>query len=121
MRKFKPGVEAIILIFSDRKGTGIYHFPWLDNWLPHLRRTILGPLGISVGNIVRMQFAKMNVGSGIKKHIDRGPWARGACPPCALHVSFRCTWSRKHVADGLCNFVDFHRFCARTVCTYPCS
>ena len=106
MRKFKPGVDSIHLIFSDRKGTGIYHFPWLDDWLPYLRPSFLDPLGINVDSIVRMQFAKMNarqtlattalciysaglytvgwftrcvvariqVGSDIKTHVDRGPW-----------------------------------------------
>ena len=98
VRKFKPGVDSIHLIFSDRKGTGIYHFPWLDDWLPYLRSSFLDPLGISVDSIVRMQFAKMNVGSDIKTHVDRGCCARTACMcPCSrtTRSSSSCARSRK--------------------------
>lgn len=76
MAKFKPGVKSAVLIFSDRLGVDVYHFPWLKEWLPVLQETILSPLRINLNNVVRMQMALMAPGSTINKHQDKGMWVK---------------------------------------------
>ena len=36
MDKFKPGVETVILIFSDQKATKVFRFPWYERLKPLL-------------------------------------------------------------------------------------
>ena len=74
LHTFKPGVDDIHLVFSARNGRDVYHFPWLDDWLPLLQSAVLDPLRIDLQNVVRMQFANMTVGSAIHPHSDQGPW-----------------------------------------------
>ena len=55
MSKFKPGVETVILVFSDQKGEVLFRFPWYEKlkplvepivekvtcgWEPHRSRTL---------------------------------------------------------------------------------
>ena len=76
--KFKPGLRRILLVFSTKDGRHVYHFPWLDKFLPLLKETILGPLGIRPDRIMRMQLAQMTEGAEVKVHYDKGEWARRA-------------------------------------------
>jgi hypothetical protein len=34
MDKFKPGVETVILMFSDQKATKVFRFPWYEKLRP---------------------------------------------------------------------------------------
>ena len=34
MSKFKPGVETVLLIFSDQKATEVFRFPWYERLRP---------------------------------------------------------------------------------------
>ena len=34
MAQFKPGVQAIILMFSNQKATQVFRFPWYDRLKP---------------------------------------------------------------------------------------
>ena len=34
MSKFKPGVETVILVFSDQKGEVMFRFPWYEKLKP---------------------------------------------------------------------------------------
>jgi len=72
--KWKPGVQTALLIFSTKDVAEIYHFPWLNEWLPLIQELILQPLGIQVNQIVRMQLANMQQGSDIKFHTDKNRW-----------------------------------------------
>lgn len=72
--RLKPGCTAIQLVFSSKRGDQVFHFPWLDAWLPLLQEHVLGPLGISLDRILRMQLADMPPGSEIKLHADKNPW-----------------------------------------------
>jgi len=78
LQKFKPGCEVITLIFSSRNARKVYHFPWLYKWLPMLQDQILGPLGIPVNQIIRMQVANMPRGSDIRFHSDLNPWVKAS-------------------------------------------
>ena len=55
MSNFKPGVETVILVFSDQKGEVLFRFPWYEKlkplvepivekvtcgWEPHRSRTL---------------------------------------------------------------------------------
>ena len=77
-RRIKPGTTSIQLIFSSRQADEIFHFPWLDDWLPLLQDTILTPLNIPVNRIIRMMFANMPEGSTINFHHDLNPWVEKA-------------------------------------------
>ena len=72
--KMKPYVNEMKLISSNRSGREVYHFPWLDEWIPLLKSAVIDPLQINIGNIVRLQFANMTAGSAILPHSDKGPW-----------------------------------------------
>lgn len=47
MDKFKPGVEGIVLLFSDNEGNVVYEFPMYQTM-----REELEPLLLEVSNIV---------------------------------------------------------------------
>ena len=34
MSRFKPGVETVILVFSDQKGEATFRFPWYEKLKP---------------------------------------------------------------------------------------
>eukprot|EP00882_Tetradesmus_deserticola_P022102 GHRQ01023985.1.p3 GENE.GHRQ01023985.1~~GHRQ01023985.1.p3 ORF type:complete len:160 (+),score=78.05 GHRQ01023985.1:655-1134(+) len=78
MDRFKPGVEGIVLLFSDNNGELVYQFPYYDYFkaeLEPLLHEILGPADAL--NIVRVQLALMAPGtSNIKLHIDSGGYAQ---------------------------------------------
>eukprot|EP00580_Thalassiosira_gravida_P008358 CAMPEP_0201636276 /NCGR_PEP_ID=MMETSP0493-20130528/8497_1 /ASSEMBLY_ACC=CAM_ASM_000838 /TAXON_ID=420259 /ORGANISM="Thalassiosira gravida, Strain GMp14c1" /LENGTH=848 /DNA_ID=CAMNT_0048108357 /DNA_START=106 /DNA_END=2652 /DNA_ORIENTATION=+ len=76
MDKFKPGCDAITLIFSSKRADKVYHFPWLDGWLSMLRELVLEPLGIPLNQILRMQLANMPRGSDIGFHRDTNAWVQ---------------------------------------------
>jgi len=78
MDKFKPGCDAITLVFSSKHADKVYHFPWLDEWLPMIQELILEPLGIPLNKILRMQLASMPRGSDIRFHRDTNAWVRSA-------------------------------------------
>jgi len=78
MDRFKPGCNAITLIFSSKRADKVYHFPWLNEWLPMLRELVLEPLGIPLNQIMRMQLANMPRGSDIRFHSDRNAWVQTA-------------------------------------------
>jgi len=80
--KLKPGVKGFHLIFSDREGEHVYHYPWLyedfagdgkGGWDTYIE-PILDKLNIRMDRIVRMQFALMTPDSYIRKHTDKGRW-----------------------------------------------
>lgn len=75
-QKFKPGCKDIPLIFSSKRGDKLYHFPWLDKWLPIIQEVILQPLGIPLNQILRMHLASMPEGSDIKFHQDKNAWVQ---------------------------------------------
>lgn len=74
--KFKPDVSTIFLIFSSKDARVVYHFPWLDDWLPKIQECILDPLGVPLNKVLRMQIANMPKGSNILFHIDANTWSR---------------------------------------------
>ena len=76
--RFKPGCTAIQLVFSSKHADRVYHFPWLEEWLPMLQEHILGPLGIPLNRILRMQLANMPPGSDISIHADKNAWVAAA-------------------------------------------
>ncbi|KAG1681109.1 hypothetical protein FOA52_015551 [Chlamydomonas sp. UWO 241] len=77
--RFKPGVKAIIMQFSDQDLGHTFVYPWHAHFKAAtdvLLDAILGP-----GNrnkVVRMQLANMQVGSTIKMHRDMGGYATDA-------------------------------------------
>ena len=73
LRRWKPGTKAAVLIFSSREY--VFHFPWLEHWLPILQDTVLEPLQIDVNRILRMQFALIPQGASINTHVDVGLYA----------------------------------------------
>lgn len=78
MTNIKPGTTSIQLIFSSRDASTVYHFPWLDDWLPTIQEFVLQPLGIPVRHIIRMMFANMPKGSTINFHRDLNGWVQTA-------------------------------------------
>ncbi|KAG2501830.1 hypothetical protein HYH03_000329 [Edaphochlamys debaryana] len=79
MNKFKPGVEALVMVFSDQSTEHVYRFPYYD-YFKDLIEPILEQI---VGRddmlkVVRLQFARMKPGSTIKVHKDMGGYARFA-------------------------------------------
>jgi len=71
---FKAGTSQTMLIFSDRVAQNTIHFPYLKEWLPLVQKEVLGPLGIPLKNICRMQLTLMPYQTVIKRHPDVGPW-----------------------------------------------
>jgi len=71
---FKAGTKQTMLIFSDRVAQQTIHFPYLKEWLPLIQKEVLGPLGIPLKNICRMQMTLMPNQTVIKRHPDVGPW-----------------------------------------------
>ena len=83
MQQFKPNVDSMILIFSDRSGKETYVFPYWDKLKPYvmpilsqLFSTQLGIEGDPIDHIIRLQLAVMNPYSEIKRHVDGGGWAK---------------------------------------------
>ena len=83
MEMFKPNVDTMILIFSDRTGRESYIFPYWEKFKPFVTPILenlfnkqLGIEGDPVDHIIRLQFAVMNPDSEIKKHVDKGGWSR---------------------------------------------
>ena len=83
MEQFKPNVDTMILIFSDRSGKETYVFPYWHKLkryvtpiLTDLFNKQLGIQGDPFEHIIRLQLAVMNPGSEIKRHVDRGGWAK---------------------------------------------
>jgi len=74
--KFKPGCQSIYFVFSSKRADKVYHFPWLDEWLPIIQEHILQPLGIPLNQVLRMHLASMPKGSDIKFHVDKNAWVR---------------------------------------------
>ena len=83
MEQFKPNVDSIHFIFSDRMALKTFVFPWYVDWADVLR-PILDPIlksyGVDDSYINRLQLAIMNPGSEIKTHVDRGPWVKKVRP-----------------------------------------
>lgn len=80
MERFKPGVESIVLIFSDRDANEVYEFPFYSRMAHALEPLLVEVLGSAdVGNIIRLQLARMMPGtSDIKLHQDTGGYATWA-------------------------------------------
>jgi len=76
--KIKLGATGMQLIFSSRSANEIYHFPWLNDWLPMLEERIFKPIGVPVNRIIRMMFANMPEGSTINFHQDKNTWVQRA-------------------------------------------
>lgn len=76
MTHVKPGTTSLQLIFSARDVTKVYHFPWLDEWLPLIQEQILEPMGVKLNSVIRMMFANMPPGSTINFHNDLNPWVQ---------------------------------------------
>jgi len=74
--RLKPGYTSIQFIFSSKKADIVYHFPWLDEWLPMLQETVLQPLGIPVNKIIRMMLGNMPEGASINIHRDNNSWVK---------------------------------------------
>ena len=74
--RFKPGYTSIQFIFSSKKADIVYHFPWLDEWLPMLQETVLQPLGIPANRIIRMMLGNMPEGARINIHRDKNAWVK---------------------------------------------
>jgi len=81
MQKFKPGVNTMNLIFSDRTGKEVFEFPFYARFAafiePLLNELFTEQLGVQnpLSHVIRMQFAMMNPGSNILPHVDSGEWA----------------------------------------------
>ncbi|GFR39810.1 hypothetical protein Agub_g302, partial [Astrephomene gubernaculifera] len=79
MDKFKPGVEALFMVFSDQSTEHVYRFPYYEYFkdvVEPLVEQIIGPADMN--KIVRLQFARMKPGIEIKMHKDMGGYARFA-------------------------------------------
>ena len=79
MQQFKPNVDTIFFIFSDRKAVQIFEYPWYKKWkdvLHPLLQPVFEAYGLGEKCIVRLQLAKMNPGSIIRVHSDRGMWVK---------------------------------------------
>jgi len=78
---FKPGVDTMHLIFSDRSGEEIFLFPYWEKFRPYVTPLLTSlftrQLGVKdpIKHIVRLQIAVMNAGTTIHAHVDAGPWA----------------------------------------------
>ncbi len=78
MEEIKPGTTSIQLVFSSRDVSHVYHFPWLEDWLPIIQEHILEPIGLPFNRVIRMMFANMPEGSTINFHNDLNPWVQKA-------------------------------------------
>lgn len=76
MNNIKPGTSSLQLIFSARDVSEIFHFPWLDDWLPMIQELVLTPMGIPLKSVIRMMFANMPPKSTINFHHDLNPWVQ---------------------------------------------
>jgi hypothetical protein len=74
--KYKPGVKAMYLMFSDRSTVNVFRFPYYEVFkaaiIPMLHE-IIGPS--EMDKIVRMQLALMPPSTTIKAHRDMGGYA----------------------------------------------
>mmetsp|Transcript_25660 Transcript_25660/g.39286 ORF Transcript_25660/g.39286 Transcript_25660/m.39286 type:complete len:819 (+) Transcript_25660:194-2650(+) len=77
-KNIKPGTTSMQFIFSSKQVDQIFHFPWLDEWLPLLQDAILTPLNVPVNRIIRMMFANMPEESTINFHRDLNTWVQKA-------------------------------------------
>jgi len=76
MDKFKPGVGALFLVFSDSGASHSYRFPFYDYFkqeMEALVRQVVGERGMR--RMVRLQFARMPPGTLIHMHRDMGGYA----------------------------------------------
>eukprot|EP00775_Hariotina_reticulata_P013388 gene13388-13515_t len=78
MERFKPGVEGMVLVFSDNLGQVVYEFPFYEVFRTELEPLLLEVLGPrDTANIIRVQLARMQPGtSDIKMHQDSGGYAK---------------------------------------------
>jgi len=74
--KIKPGTRSFQLIWSSKSVSDVYHFPWLDDWLPMIQKLVLDPIGVKPSSVIRMMFAQMPKGSTINIHSDKNPWVQ---------------------------------------------
>lgn len=76
MKTFKPGVDAIMLIFSDNSGNHVYRFPFYYYFADVLEPILAEILGEDdTRNIIRLQLARMKPEVEIKMHQDAGGYA----------------------------------------------
>ncbi|GLC58284.1 hypothetical protein PLESTB_001341600 [Pleodorina starrii] len=79
MNKFKPGVEALYMVFSDQSTEHVYRFPYYDYFKSAVEPLLEQIVGKEdMGKVVRLQFARMKPGSQIKPHQDMGGYAKFA-------------------------------------------
>ncbi|KAG2444762.1 hypothetical protein HXX76_001506 [Chlamydomonas incerta] len=79
MAKFKPGVEALYMVFSDQSTEHVYRFPYYDYFKEAIEPILEKVVGkADMNKVVRLQFARMKPGSEIKLHKDMGGYARFA-------------------------------------------
>jgi hypothetical protein len=80
MEKFKPGVQGIVLIFSDQSGDRVFRFPYYDLFAP-----VLEPLLMEVGGM--MGSDPVNASSGLlfvwgSSQVQLFRWCCGCIPRC---------------------------------------
>jgi len=83
IQTYKPGVQTLMLIFSDQKAENMYIFPWMHE---ELGKQVQALIDIALGEwyglshtanrTVRLQFARMNPGAWIIPHVDTGKWVQ---------------------------------------------
>ncbi|GIL43818.1 hypothetical protein Vafri_1420 [Volvox africanus] len=79
MNKFKPGVEALYMVFSDQSTEHVYRFPYYDYFKSAIEPILEQVVGKEdVNKVVRLQFARMKPGTEIKPHQDMGGYAKAA-------------------------------------------
>ncbi|GIL81892.1 hypothetical protein Vretimale_1469 [Volvox reticuliferus] len=79
MNKFKPGVEALYMVFSDQSTEHVYRFPYYDYFKSAIEPLLEQIVGKEdVNKVVRLQFARMKPGTEIKPHQDMGGYAKFA-------------------------------------------
>eukprot|EP00198_Chlamydomonas_reinhardtii_P000266 XP_001689601.1 predicted protein [Chlamydomonas reinhardtii] len=79
MAKFKPGVEALYMVFSDQSTEHVYRFPYYDYFKEAIEPILEKVVGKEdMDKVVRLQFARMKPGAEIKVHKDMGGYARFA-------------------------------------------
>ncbi|KXZ44217.1 hypothetical protein GPECTOR_71g578 [Gonium pectorale] len=79
MNKYKPGVEALYMVFSDQSTENVYRFPYYEYFKDVVEPLIEQIVGKEdMNKVVRLQFARMKPGSEIKAHKDMGGYARFA-------------------------------------------
>ena len=102
MKKFKPNVTSLVLLFSTADAETVFRFP---AYTEALQRDIIGPLvraaGVNESRVTRLQIARMPPRSQIKPHVDSGAWAERQR---RVHVPLRVpagTAFLSHVAGGV--------------------